>query len=278
MPPGEQPAAGECQIAVCSLSSRELLEPLLALPGVALAGTLMTANLGIEELVRTLACRPAIRMLVVCGRESPRFHAGQSLIALFREGVDPDCRRIRGAVGYLPVLPTVSLGDVEQVRSRVELVDALGECDPLVLRDLVAKVRPCVRPDPDPIIPEPASPRGPVDGAGPGFRRLRAGGRRTGISGALDGFVVISLDRWARRIVLRHYDSDLTPRHEMTGARAESMLLGLLDAGVITEASHAGYLGGELTKAETALRLGLTYDQDLPLRAPGAPVRAVAGP
>ncbi|MGJ3560827.1 DUF4346 domain-containing protein [Streptomyces sp. INA 01156] len=53
------------------------------------------------------------------------------------------------------------------------------------------------------------------------------------------------------------------------------MLLGLLDAGVITDPSHAGYLGGELTKAETALRLGLHYDQDLPLRAPRASVGGV---
>jgi tetrahydromethanopterin S-methyltransferase subunit A len=91
----------------------------------------------------------------------------------------------------------------------------------------------------------------------------------------LDGFVVISLDRRARRIVLRHYDNDLTPRHEMTGVRAESMLLGLLRAGVIADPAHAGYLGGELTKAETALRLGLTYVQDVPLRAPGRPGAAV---
>ncbi|MFD5492549.1 hypothetical protein ACFYY3_11390 [Streptomyces sp. NPDC001812] len=277
MPPGERPAAEENRIAVCSLSSRELLEPLSVLPGVALAGTLMTANLGIEELVRTLACRPAIRILVVCGRESPRFHAGQSLLALFRGGVDAGCRRIRGAAGYLPVLPTVSLADVERVRSRVEPVDALGECDPSVLRELVAKLSPRERPGAGPALPERAAARTPepAHGDGSGFRRLRAGGRRTGISGSLDGFVVISLDHRARRIVLRHYDNDLTPRHEMTGVRAESMLLGLLDAGVITEPSHAGYLGGELTKAETALRLGLHYDQDLPLRAPRASVGGV---
>lgn len=277
MPPGDPPAPGEYRIAVCSLGSRELPAPLSALPGVVLAGTLMTANLGIEELVRTLAARPEIRGLLVCGRDSPRFHAGQSLIALFREGLDADHRRIRGAAGYLPVLPTVSLAEVERVRLRVEVVDARGECDPRVLGDLAARLWARVRHGPGEAAAErePVREPAPETGSRPVFRRLRAGGRRTGISGALDGFVVISLDRRARRIVLRQYDSDLTPRHEMTGARAESMLLGLLNAGVITEAAHAGYLGGELTKAETALRLGLNYDQDLPLRAPGTPVRVV---
>ncbi|MFB7476443.1 hypothetical protein [Kitasatospora sp. NPDC056184] len=270
MPPGEPGATG--RIAVCSLSSRELLEPLSALPDVAIAGTLMTANLGIEQLVRTIAHRPSIRGLVVCGRDSPRFLAGQSLVALFREGLDAERRRIRGAAGYLPVLRTVALREVEQVRARVELVDARGECDPAVLRRVVAELSARTAAAPDlPGLPgwSGDGPAGAEEGRRPVFRRLRPGGRRVGISRSLDGFVVIGLDRAAHRIVLRHYDSDLTPRHEMTGVRAESMLLGLLSAGVVAEPAHAGYLGGELAKAETALRLGLTYVQDLPLRAPG---------
>ncbi|WP_181808410.1 DUF4346 domain-containing protein [Streptomyces shenzhenensis] len=273
MPRGERAQEGE--VAVCSLSSRELVEPLSALPGVALAGALMTANLGIEELLRTLARRPAIRGLVVCGRDSPRFLAGQSLLALFRDGVDPERGSIVGAAGYLPLLRSVPLHEVERLRARVEVVDARGECDPLVLGEIVQKLRArlCAAPRPTPDGRTAADSRtaagdGPC-GPVPGFRRLRPGGRRVGLSRVLDGFVVISLDRRARRIVLRHYDNDLTPRHEMTGVRAESMLLGLLRAEVITDPAHAGYLGGELTKAETALRLGLPYDQDLPLRAPG---------
>jgi hypothetical protein len=44
------------------------------------------------------------------------------------------------------------------------------------------------------------------------------------------------------------------------------MLLGLLREGLITQLSHAGYLGEELAKAEAALRFDLRYDQDRPLR------------
>lgn len=44
------------------------------------------------------------------------------------------------------------------------------------------------------------------------------------------------------------------------------MLLGLIGAGIVNELSHVGYLGMELAKAETALRLGLGYEQDKPLR------------
>ena len=64
------------------------------------------------------------------------------------------------------------------------------------------------------------------------------------------------------------------------------MLLGLVREGLVTQLSHAGYLGEELAKAQTALQFGLRYDQDRPLRlaesttkiAQEAPVRQdVAG-
>jgi len=262
-------------VAVCCLTSRDLVPVLGHLSGVAAVGTLMTANLGIEELICALRARPQIRTLVVCGKDSPRFRAGQSLVALFRHGLEPERRLIRGADGYLPVLPSMSAGEVDAVRVRVELVDARGECDPQVLRALIGSLahRPAGQ------RPAPAS--APDRPAHRGFRRLRPGGRRAGLLAAIDGFVVITLDHAAHRIRLRHYDRELTPCHEMYGRRAESMLLGVLRAGVISEPDHAGYLGAELAKAETALRLGLPYEQDLPLRAgtrlPAAESPAAAG-
>jgi acyl carrier protein len=75
---------------------------------------------------------------------------------------------------------------------------------------------------------------------------------------------VISLD--TQDVVVRHYRDDFHAGHEMRGRRAESMVLGLLRAGLVRDAGHAAYLGAELAKAETALRLGLDYVQDLPLR------------
>jgi hypothetical protein len=45
------------------------------------------------------------------------------------------------------------------------------------------------------------------------------------------------------------------------------MLLGLIRERLVSQLSHAGYLGAELAKAESALRLGLRYAQDRPLRS-----------
>src|SRR5437879_13817594 len=89
---------------------------------------------------------------------------------------------------------------------------------------------------------------------------------------------MISLDREKEEIVLRHYLPDHTPAHEMRGRGATSMLLGLLMEGLGTQLSHAGDLGEELAKAQTALQFGLRYDQDRPLRPSEIPVKTLEAP
>jgi tetrahydromethanopterin S-methyltransferase subunit A len=80
------------------------------------------------------------------------------------------------------------------------------------------------------------------------------------------GFFIVTLDREAGAILCRHYLPDNTPAHEIRGRSAETILLGLIREDLISQLSHAGYLGNELAKAEAALRLSLRYEQDQPLR------------
>jgi tetrahydromethanopterin S-methyltransferase subunit A len=87
------------------------------------------------------------------------------------------------------------------------------------------------------------------------------------------GFFVISLDRRARDILVHHYLPDNSPAHVVRGRNGEAILLALLREGLISQLSHAGYLGAELAKAETAIRLDLPYEQDWPLRMSEEPVR-----
>jgi hypothetical protein len=247
-------------VAVCTLADRDLARVLAQVPGVARAGTLATANLGVEELVGSVLRAPWIRYLLLCGEDPRLFQPGQTLLALAANGLDPD-RRVIGAEGHRPRLPTLRPSDVDAFRRQVEIVDARGKSDAGVLTDLIASLTARV--------PEPlrAAPRQVDCGSGSsGFRRLRPGGRRVPIAQRTGSFFVVRLAD--RQIVVRQYDRDYTLRAEMCGVRAESMLLGLIGAGAVTEPDHAGYLGGELTKAETALRLGLDYVQDRPLRAP----------
>lgn len=249
-------------VAVCALTSEDLLPDLVKLPGVAIAGQIFTANLGIEKIIMNVTTNPAIRFLLLCGRESPIFHPGQSLTALISNGVD-DERQIIGAEGHLPVLTNLTEARIEAFRQQIELVDYTGESDVATLGE---HTRALAQRNPGRF-------SGAMDytaiseGRGGGFAAIRPGGRRQPLAYDPKGFFIISLDREAEEMIIRHYLPDNTPAHEMRGRSAESMLLGLLREDLVSQMSHVGYLGGELAKAEAALKLGLRYEQDRRLRA-----------
>src|SRR5712691_8947132 len=261
-------------VAVCALTSDELIQPLAQVPGVAIAGEVQTANLGIERIILNVTANPSIRFLFLCGKESRLFRPGQTLGALFDNGIDPE-GRVVGAQGYEPVLRNLPREQVDAFRHQVEFVDWMGEKDMALLqeriRDLAAR---------NPGRFDAQWLRGSATASSSSqrdrFRAIRPGGQREPLIYDPKGYFVITLDRAAGQIVLRHYLPDHTPAHEMQGRSAESMLLGLLREGLVSQLSHAGYLGAELAKAESALRLGssIRYEQDRVLRQDTAPAPA----
>jgi dihydropteroate synthase-like protein len=51
----------------------------------------------------------------------------------------------------------------------------------------------------------------------------------------------------------------------LVGVSARDLLAEIVDRGLVTRLDHAGYLGRELERAETAIRIGRSYSQDEPL-------------
>ncbi len=258
-------------VAVCALTSDELLAPLSLIPEVAIAGEVQTANLGIEHIILNITANPAIRFLLLCGKDSRLFRQGQSLGALMENGVD-EARRIIGAEGYEPVLRSVTPQQVAAFRQQVELVDWTGERDLETLRERISSL--AAR---NPGRFAGTSQEGDASSASASmqaaFTPIAPGGQREPLIYDPKGYFVITIDRSLGQIILRHYLPDHTPAHEMRGRSAESMLLGLLREGLVSQLSHAGYLGGELAKAEAALRLGVRvrYEQDRVLRQDDPP-------
>jgi tetrahydromethanopterin S-methyltransferase subunit A len=254
-------------VAVCTLTSTGLAAPLAALPGVAIAGKVYTPNLGIEKIIANITSNPNIRFLLVCGKESPVFWVGQALANLFSKGIDAE-HRIIGARGHYPVLVNLSADRVESFRQQVELVDCTGELEQQVIE---ARVHELALRSPGPFLPvgtdgiETLIPPEPDPEADSQFKPLRPGGHRQPLVYDPNGFYIIQVDHVRREIVVRHYLNDHTPAHIMRGRFAEPILLGLIREGLVTQLSHAGYLGVELTKAETALKLGKKYEQDKPV-------------
>src|SRR5713101_6528110 len=246
-------------VAVCALTSERLISPLVALPGVAIAGMVYTANLGITRIIVNITSNPAIRFLLICGKDSALFKPGQSLVALAEKGVN-DKRRIIGAAGYDPVLPSIDPEQVAQFRNQVEVLDWTGEEDLQVLQERVKSLS-----DRNPGVFSTGQ-KGDIPRKQEEFVSIRPGGQREPLLYDPKGYFVITIEPEQKEILLRHYLPDHTPAHEMRGRGAISMLLGLLRDGLVTQLSHAGYLGEELAKAQTALQFGLRYDQDRLLR------------
>ncbi len=231
-------------------------------------GGVYTPNLGIEKIILNVTTNPAIRFLVLCGRGSPVFHPAQAIRALIRDGVTSE-RRIIGAEGHFPVLRNVVFERIEAFRRQVDLVGLTGETNIEALAPRLRALAECAPgshsgPRPDNRKAESAP---PADSVGPrgAFMPIQPGGKREPLVNDPKGFFVVTVDHGAREIVCQHYWSDHKPGHEMRGCSAEAMLLGLSRAGLVSQLSHAGYLGAELAKAEAALRLGLRYEQDRPL-------------
>jgi tetrahydromethanopterin S-methyltransferase subunit A len=239
---------------VCTLSSSELVDELAETIGVAIAGRLYTANLGIERLVRNVVANSAIRILVLCGRDPVLFRPGQTLSALIQSGVDAD-QRVIGAAGYLPILSGLSIGELAAFRDQISIVDLTSTADPHALRLAIAAL-----PYREPLAQRMAASK-PIER----FVTLPAGGQRRPFAADQAGYFVIDVDEFSKQIIVRHYANAGQPRHQISDCRASRIMAAIVEAQLVSDLNHAGYLGRELAKAEIALRLGRHYEQDRPL-------------
>jgi tetrahydromethanopterin S-methyltransferase subunit A len=263
--PGWPPLPGDYQVvrygapvAVCTLNTAELAGGLAsrAPPGLGLAGTLHTENLGIERIVRNVLANPHLRFLVVCGedtRQAIGHLPGQSLVALFENGLD-EAGRIRGAAGKRPILKNVSRSQVEAFRRQVELVPLVGEQD---LARILEAVGSCAVRSPGPFA------GAPIDDAVP----VVAAREPTRLVLDPSGFLIVYPDR-RRGLVLEHYRNEGVLDCVIEGATPGAVGAAAVERGLLSRLDHAVYLGRELARAEESLRLGTPYTQD---RAPGPP-------
>lgn len=239
-------------VAVCTLATQSLLAQLAGRPEIAIAGRVYTENVGIEKMVQNLLAGPLLRYLVVCGRES-RHRVGQAILSLHRNGVDATTRRIRGATGPEPLLPNLSLDEIEMFRERFLVIDLIGEQD---VERILAAARAC--PSDSAGLVEPLNP------AGAGRPEVVLAEVDPSTAWTFDplGFFLIQVHRERGVLLLEHYDQDRRLRHRLEGSSAAALSQTAVRLGLVSVLAHAAYLGRELAFAETALRSGLDYQQD----------------
>lgn len=247
------------KIAVCTLTSDNLVPDISLFQNVAIVGTVVTPNLGIERIIHNMISNPQIRYLVICGKDSPVFKAGQAMECLFKYGIDNE-KRIINANGHFPVLKNVSREEVDLFLLQIELVNIRDEIGPDNIHQRIRSIRLNIEPY-----------KHSVSGVNyrtneDKFIPLKTGGKRVPLNYDTKGFFVITTDSKEKEIVVKHYYKDNQPGFIIKGHSSESILLAILDKGLVSQMSHSGYLGKELAKAEASLKLNLNYTQDQPLR------------
>ena len=250
----------ESAVAVCTLSSTALIDQIDS-DAAAIIGRIYTPNLGVEKMIRNVVSNPKLRYLVVCGKESPVFQVGQSLLMLARHGLDPD-GRISGATGPNAILSNLPPETVETFRRQIQLVDYIGETRPGFLnreiRQLHARQTPSFEAD-----PTTAPLHNPTD------RPLEIPAQRR-VWLTLDplGYFIVHLDRERGEIALERYTADKQLTHIIRGRAADVLYHTAINQQLLGQYDHAAYLGAELAKAETALYNNLPYEQDKKLKIP----------
>jgi len=119
------------RIAVVTLASR--LEPYLA---AAIWGTCKTENLGAEKIIANVISNSNIRYILICGGESRGHLAGQTLLALHKNGIDEQ-GRIIGSDGAIPFIENITKDAIKRFQSQVKFIGHIGLTDLNEIRQIV---------------------------------------------------------------------------------------------------------------------------------------------
>lgn len=104
--------------------------------GAALAGTLQTANVGLEKMVANIVSNSNIRYLILCGGEVEGHKPGDALTALFKNGID-EKRTIIGTSAPTAHLFNVPPKAVERFRRQITIIDLMNVVDPELVKKAV---------------------------------------------------------------------------------------------------------------------------------------------
>ncbi len=249
----------DAAVAVSTLASVELAERLAQQKpaGLAIVGKTETENIGLDKVIKTCISNPALRFLVVAGREAEGHRSGQTLLALAASGVDAK-GRVVGSPGKRPILRNVSFAEIDAFRRQVQVIDLLG-CENL--EEIVARIAVLAKSS-----IAPCSCNGTCEAPAPVAIStvtplIATESSNTVVMDKAGYFVIVPLaDRQV--INVEHYAYDDTLLHVIEGPTARALYQTIIAQQWVSELSHAAYLGKELAKAELALQHGFKYVQD----------------
>jgi tetrahydromethanopterin S-methyltransferase subunit A len=134
--------------------------------GAAICGSCKTENLGLEKVIANIISNPNIRFILLCGTEVKGHLAGQTMVALHKNGVKDG--RVVGAEGAIPFIENLADDAIKRFQEQCELVNIMESEDTGVI---VAKINELKGRDPgafaaDPMIVEVKEAAGGMEEAG----------------------------------------------------------------------------------------------------------------
>ena len=119
------------RIAICTISSIRLLTEILndtkLMNELAIVGRLLSENKGIDEIINYCILNKQLEHLLICGRDSRGHSAGESLIALYKNGITKQ-GIIMNSKSPRPQLHS-SYQEVEIFRNRITIHNLIKETD-----------------------------------------------------------------------------------------------------------------------------------------------------
>ncbi len=91
--------------------------------GAAMCGSCKTENLGLEKVIANIVANPNIRFMLCCGTEVKGHLAGQTMIALHKNGVKEG--RVVGAEGAIPFIENLKDDAIKRFQEQVECVNIM---------------------------------------------------------------------------------------------------------------------------------------------------------
>ncbi len=109
------------RVCVVTLAS-EIALPDDMLDNVALWGTCKTENLGIEKIIVNVISNCNIRYVIIAGQESRGHFPGDTMFALYENGIAEN-GRIIGSNGAIPFIENISEDGIARFVRQVQLID-----------------------------------------------------------------------------------------------------------------------------------------------------------
>jgi tetrahydromethanopterin S-methyltransferase subunit A len=91
--------------------------------GAAMCGSCKTENLGLEKVIANIVANPNIRFMLCVGTEVKGHLAGQTMIALHKNGVKEG--RVVGAEGAIPFIENLKDDAIKRFQEQVECVNIM---------------------------------------------------------------------------------------------------------------------------------------------------------